>query len=185
MNLHFLIFMVHLASFSLCAITILSYYTNRWASIETRRLMLNMPSLLLPTLLLLGALLSPRLVQSFAPTTSLPRCRQLVRSSVQLDAATKATLTEETVWKIRFVLKGIETTKGKKVDEIIRIEVHFVEEEGYEPPQGTVQQIQSSEDRLKITKSYWQLSEDPNDRKGGELYHWITRRGAMWLLALH
>lgn len=94
------------------------------------------------------------------------------RSPSQLSAAaSKATLTEETVWKIRFVLKGIETEKGKKVDEIFRIDANFLEEEGYEPPQGSIRQIPIETDRLKITKSYWQLSEDPKDRKDG-LWVW-------------
>jgi hypothetical protein len=90
----------------------------------------------------------------------------------QLSAAQKSTLTDETVWKLRFVLKGIETEKGKKVDEIFRIDANFLEEEGYEPPQGRLQQINVGEQsRLRLQNSFWQLSEDPNDRKDG-LWIW-------------
>jgi hypothetical protein len=61
------------------------------------------------------------------------------------------------------------------VDEIFSVTAKFLEEEGYEPPQGVLQPIDiaSSEQagRLQITKSYWKLSEDPNDRKDG-LWIW-------------
>ena len=129
---------------------------------------------LFSTIFALASLLQSPLVQSFAPSFLWPSRRRdrIASSSSRLYNNNKATLTPETVWKIRFVLKGVETEKGKKVDEIIRIDANFVEEEGYEPPQGSVKQLPSSSgsdgggDRLKITKSYWQLSEDPNDRKG-------------------
>ena len=104
-------------------------------------------------------------VAAFAPSHD----SLAMRRSTSLSA--KSTLTDETVWKIRFVLKGIETEKGKKVDEIFRIDANFLEEEGYEPPQGTVRQIVAADDRFKITKSFWQLSEDPEDRKDG-LWIW-------------
>ena len=91
-------------------------------------------------------------------------------------SASNPTLTEETTWKLRFVLRGVSTAKRKKVDEIFVISGSFVEEEGYEPPQGSfVQKIDSAESegptRLKLAKSRWQLSEDPNDRKDG-LWVW-------------
>lgn len=100
--------------------------------------------------------------------------REQTRTSRSLSSqlwASKATLTDDTLWKLRFVLKGIETGKGKKVDRIFRIDANFLEEEGYEPPQGSVRQIASDNENFKITKSYWQLSEDPNDRKDG-LWIW-------------
>ena len=121
--------------------------------------------------LLLVLFQSSRLVECFS---SAHRCAQVsfrsAASGTHL-SATKATLTDETVWNIRFVLKGIETAKGKKVDEIFRFRANFLEEPGYEPPQGTVNQISSVDDRINITSSYWKLSEDPNDRKDG-LWIW-------------
>ena len=122
---------------------------------------------LLPLFLVL--IQSPRLVQSFSHGHG--HAHHSFRSTATQLSATKATLTDETVWKIRFVLKGIETEKGKKVDEIFRISANFLEEEGYEPPQGKVSQISSEGDRIKITSSSWKLSEDPNDRKDG-LWIW-------------
>ena len=52
----------------------------------------------------------------------------------------------------------------------------FIEEEGYEPPQGFLKQIsmtvgdneETEEDsQFQITSSRWLLSEDPDDRKDG------------------
>lgn len=91
----------------------------------------------------------------------------------------KKTLTDETVWRLRFILKGIPTERGKKVDEILTADVNFVEDAGYEPPQGVLNQIgkalptkeNSNVSTLKIEKSRWQLSEDPDDRKDG-LWIW-------------
>jgi hypothetical protein len=84
-------------------------------------------------------------------------------------------LTDETTWRLRFLLNGIPTEKGKKVDKLFVIEAQFIEEDGYEPPQGNVKQIMSSKDgqgrELEITKGRWKLSEDPNDRKDG-LWVW-------------
>eukprot|EP00977_Amphora_coffeiformis_P008877 scaffold2003_cov157-Amphora_coffeaeformis.AAC.11 len=114
---------------------------------------------------------SPRLVECFSPSHF--GAQQSSRSAATGThlSATKATLTDETVWSIRFVLKGVETEKGKKVDEIFRFRANFLEEDGYEPPQGKLNQISSEDDRIKVTSSYWQLSEDPNDRKDG-LWVW-------------
>jgi hypothetical protein len=83
----------------------------------------------------------------------------------------KSTLTENTTWRLRFVLQGVMTKKGKKVDEIFVATCKFLEEDGYEPPQGALQQVELTSDRLKVTASYWKLSEDPNDRKDG-LWIW-------------
>ena len=87
--------------------------------------------------------------------------------------ATKTTLTEETDWNLRFVMRGVPTQKGKRVDEIFSVRAQFLEEEGYEPPQGVLKQVEKQDDasRMKITKIRWQLSEDPNDRKDG-LWVW-------------
>jgi len=88
----------------------------------------------------------------------------------------KTTLTEETNWTLRFVLRGIPTEQGKRIDEIFSIEAQFIEDVGYEPPQGELHQIVKVGDgdddvRFKIAKGRWILSEDPNDRKDG-LWVW-------------
>jgi hypothetical protein len=64
--------------------------------------------------------------------------------------------------------------------------VKFLESEGYEPPQGTLEQVQHSQRSgytmntddveqlssvLQISSSYWKLSEDPKERKDG-LWVW-------------
>ena len=80
--------------------------------------------------------------------------------------------------KLRFVMKNVPTVQKNVVKELLFVvDAQFVEEEGYEPPQGTVRQIQmdseSDDDsnKLKIVSSRWQLSEDPEDRKDG-LWIW-------------
>lgn len=90
----------------------------------------------------------------------------------------KSTLTDETIWNLRMVLRGVATEQGKKVDEIFNLQCQFLEEEGYEPPQGTIQLVAHTEadsssniSRFQIAQSRWQLSEDPNDRKDG-LWVW-------------
>lgn len=99
------------------------------------------------------------------------RGRDAVRVALSA-TTTKTTLTEETSWNLRFVLRGVSTNEGKKVDEIFSITGQFLEETGYEPPQGSLKQIDITDDnQLKITKGYWKLSEDPNDRKDG-LWIW-------------
>lgn len=96
-------------------------------------------------------------------------------------SAAKTSLDEHTTWKLSFLLQGLPTEQGKKVDEIFTIEAQFIEEDGYEPPQGDVKQVGGSiaskdgeeapSPRLKVVKSRWQLSEDPEDRKDG-LWIW-------------
>lgn len=85
------------------------------------------------------------------------------------------TLTEETTWNVRCVFRGLTSAKGKKLDPLVyAFECHFVEEEGYEPPQGTLALMPTTNtttSSLTITKSRWILSEDPNDRKDG-LWVW-------------
>ena len=103
--------------------------------------------------------------------------------------AAAPTLTDATTWKLRFVMRGLPTTNGRKVDEIFNIHAQFIEEEGYEPPQGNLKQVrmtmgedddeESSDDesRFQIVSSRWQLSEDPNDRKASmSLNVWPTYR---------
>lgn len=69
----------------------------------------------------------------------------------------------------------VPTESGKKVEQMFVITGRFLEESGYEPPQGTFEQeLSPSSDSattttagmLRIRQSRWQLSEDPNDRKG-------------------
>lgn len=114
--------------------------------------------------------------------TSSPHGRNTKKiSSIALSASstTTTTLTDETTWKLRFLLQGLPTEKGKKVDEILfTVNAHFLEEEGYEPPQGNLQQLldENNEEaagagQLKITGSRWLLSEDPSERKDG-LWVW-------------
>lgn len=119
-------------------------------------------------------------VTSNAFTVSPPMERTLVHpSSSALMAEPKATLTEKSTWRLRFSLNGVPTKNGKKVGELFNVDVQFSEEEGYEPPQGSVKQIfpNNIEDTspnvqyLKVTSGRWQLSEDPEDRKDG-LWIW-------------
>ena len=101
--------------------------------------------------------------------------------SVPLSATAMSTLTDETTWQLRFVLRGLPTAKGKKVDQIFNIEAQFIEEDGYEPPQGYLKQLEigstdsdgetTTKSQLQIASSRWLLSEDPNDRKDG-LWVW-------------
>jgi hypothetical protein len=134
---------------------------------------------------LLAALCSLRTVYSFLSPVALParschasagrRNSHTLPLTALAAAATKtgkkSTLTEHTTWRLRFVLQGVMTKKGKKVDEIFVATCKFLEEDGYEPPQGALQQVELTSDRLKVTASYWKLSEDPNDRKDG-LWIW-------------
>lgn len=112
------------------------------------------------------------------------------------DNTKKATLTDETEWKIRFVLRNVSTEKNQKVNDIFIIQGQFLEDDGYEPPQGTFRQTiarstsattttrEINDDNtmnddtnkndgpiVRILSSRWQLSEDPNDRKDG-LWIW-------------
>lgn len=50
------------------------------------------------------------------------------------------------------------------LQQLFVIQAQFIEDEGYEPPQGNLNQINGD---LQITKSRWILSEDPNDRNWG------------------
>lgn len=86
----------------------------------------------------------------------------------------KATLTEETTWRLRFSITNAPTSSGRSTGELFNVDVKFVEEPGYEPPQGTVTQIPPSTPNvpyLKIQQGRWKLSEDPDDRKDG-LWIW-------------
>lgn len=88
-------------------------------------------------------------------------------------ASAQTTLSQDTTWDLRFLLQSVPTENGKKVDELFSAKVQFIEDIGYEPPQGTLKQILGlgEEPSFKILSSRWQLSEDPNDRKDG-LWVW-------------
>lgn len=98
-------------------------------------------------------------------------CRLQSSSSSETAAAT---LTEETTWNLRLVLQSLPTTNGKTTDQIFVMRGQFVEDEGYEPPQGILRQIaeRTAEDseelqqpQFTVTNARWILSEDPEDRK--------------------
>jgi hypothetical protein len=124
-------------------------------------------------------------IESAVAFTSLSPAKKCITSPLYAaDSTTVTTLTDATTWDFRFSLKGLPTKNGKRVDEIFAARVQFIEEVGYEPPQGCVEQIITKEDtdgdgeedeesdvRFKISKSRWQLSEDPTDRKDG-LWVW-------------
>lgn len=96
-----------------------------------------------------------------------------LKQSMLLYNTKKATLTDETEWRIRFALRNIVTEQNNRVNEIFTIQGKFIEDDGYEPPQGVFLQSSSDDDskRLRITSSRWKLSEDPNERKDG-LWVW-------------
>ena len=93
----------------------------------------------------------------------------------------KATLTKDTTWRLRLLLNDVTSSQGRKLNgQLFVLEGTFIEEEGYEPPQGTFQPVQLQNDgadgqeggtTLEISRSRWILSEDPNDRKDG-LWIW-------------
>jgi hypothetical protein len=99
-----------------------------------------------------------------------------------IDNKKKATLTDATIWRIRLLLNGVRTKKGRKIDgKLFVLNGNFIEEEGYEPPQGFFISSRSSSNgsddgsreglSLEISSSRWKLSEDPDDRKDG-LWIW-------------
>lgn len=110
------------------------------------------------------------------------------------------TLTKETTWRLRILLNGITTTKGRKLSssnsgsggggQLFVVEGSFIEEDGYEPPQGYFQPLTAATtiniiddvdenaissttttSKLEIMNSRWKLSEDPDDPKDG-LWIW-------------
>jgi hypothetical protein len=99
------------------------------------------------------------------------------------------TLTKDTTWRLRIILNGITTTKGRKLSSsnsgLFVVEGSFIEEDGYEPPQGYFQPVATSihdenvnsssttlsTSTLEIINSRWKLSEDPDDPKDG-LWIW-------------
>lgn len=117
----------------------------------------------------------------FTSTCGAVRGKFWQRGQAALSASTTTnsvpTLTESTTWQLRLKINNLESAKisSKIEDRIFNVRVNFLEEDGYEPPQGTVQQVAMSGDdsseELVITKARWVLSEDPEDRKDG-LWVW-------------
>jgi hypothetical protein len=117
------------------------------------------------------------------PTSSTPF--RMVKSADSLSSPTKATLTAETTWQLRIAFRNIATKNGQRMENVMFVVTgQFIEEEGYEPPQGSFRQLEKEEvddtaesssaigtSQLKIVQSRWKLSEDPNDRKD-ELWVW-------------
>eukprot|EP00534_Pseudo-nitzschia_fraudulenta_P001941 CAMPEP_0201115852 /NCGR_PEP_ID=MMETSP0850-20130426/271_1 /ASSEMBLY_ACC=CAM_ASM_000622 /TAXON_ID=183588 /ORGANISM="Pseudo-nitzschia fraudulenta, Strain WWA7" /LENGTH=182 /DNA_ID=CAMNT_0047379745 /DNA_START=288 /DNA_END=836 /DNA_ORIENTATION=- len=85
---------------------------------------------------------------------------------------------------MRMALENLPTENGKRSDGIYVVQAKFVEEEGYEPPQGLLKQVfteeqkadedaadgdeeeeKTSSSQMIVGSSRWTLSEDPNDRK--------------------
>eukprot|EP00569_Conticribra_weissflogii_P006421 CAMPEP_0171328896 /NCGR_PEP_ID=MMETSP0878-20121228/912_1 /TAXON_ID=67004 /ORGANISM="Thalassiosira weissflogii, Strain CCMP1336" /LENGTH=243 /DNA_ID=CAMNT_0011828783 /DNA_START=8 /DNA_END=739 /DNA_ORIENTATION=+ len=147
-----------------------------------------MKSLSILTTLLLAAIQSHAFVSNNAPTfqhaiASKSRL-SMSQSTSSSDIKKKTTLTDETKWRLRLLLNDVTTTKGKKLNgQLFVLEGNFIEEEGYEPPQGTFKELNRSDATsndskeagdamtLKVSRSRWTLSEDPNDKKDG-LWIW-------------
>jgi hypothetical protein len=118
-----------------------------------------------------------------APTATTPF--RMVKSADSLPSPTKATLTAETSWQLRIAFRNIATKNGQRMDNVMFVVTgQFIEEDGYEPPQGFFRQREKEDvnaaaesssaigtSQLKVVQSRWKLSEDPNDRKDG-LWVW-------------
>ena len=82
----------------------------------------------------------------------------------------KATIDAGTLWRIQMNLEKV----GNKVVEAVA-RVRFIEEQGYEPPQGKIFVEDDFYGILRVDEkgfaSRWTLSEDKNDRKDG-LWIW-------------
>lgn len=135
--------------------------------------------------------------QSGASSTSAPSEGLAATSSSNNDNKKKnekvTTLTKDTTWRLRILLNGITTTNGRKLStgsgaggQLFVVEGSFIEEDGYEPPQGyfkpltaatTIDDENASSpsttttSMLEIINSRWKLSEDPDDPKDG-LWIW-------------
>lgn len=140
-------------------------------------------SLTLVLATLLGAIYQ---IECFQPTTTQGfQTRFSTELGAESSTASIATLTEGTTWTMRMSLDNLPTEKGKKTGGIYVVQAKFIEEEGYEPPQGLLQQYfpedaASEEDetgteeekssaisQMTVSTGRWTLSEDPDDRKDG------------------
>ena len=142
------------------------------------------------TLLLVGCFLAITAADAFAVVSPV-NVHTTTRTRLQLSSAStvesKATLTEETTWKFTLNCYGLPTKQGKRADQLFVLETQFIEEDGYEPPQGCLRQVGlvsndgdsedaeegggSSNSKIELVSSRWQLSEDPSERKDG-LWVW-------------
>lgn len=139
------------------------------------------------TLVLLALLGVISRVASFQPTTQRFQNRHATELAAESSTTSMATLTDATTWTMRMNLENLPTEKGKKTGGIYVVQAKFVEEEGYEPPQGFLQQCfpepsasegddeeeekTSPTPQMTVSSGRWTLSEDPDDRKDG-LWIW-------------
>lgn len=109
------------------------------------------------------------------------------RAMAGASEANTATLTTATTWRLRLLLNDVKTTNGRKLEgQLFVVEGKFIEEEGYEPPQGLFQETRQpaapppeegdgadarGATSLEVSSSRWKLSEDPDDPKDG-LWIW-------------
>lgn len=140
-----------------------------------------MTGLLSITTLLIASAASQ--TNAFAGNGLLPRTTTLIsKSQLSLSSTKTTTLTDETTWRLRLLLNDVTTSQGKKLDgQLFVLEGHFIEEEGYEPPQGLFrpfakERVEGGTGKdnamvLEVIRSRWTLSEDPNDKKDG-LWIW-------------
>jgi len=138
-------------------------------------------------------------ITATATATATTRTSSRTNMKLQMASSPTATLDENTTWRLRFSLNGVPTKSGRKVGELFVVDVQFILEEGFEPPQGQINQILAStsgivsassdttenandDDEsstnvndnvryLQVKSGRWKLSEDPNDRKDG-LWIW-------------
>eukprot|EP00747_Dinoflagellata_sp_TGD_P184074 gnl/TRDRNA2_/TRDRNA2_39404_c0_seq1.p1 gnl/TRDRNA2_/TRDRNA2_39404_c0~~gnl/TRDRNA2_/TRDRNA2_39404_c0_seq1.p1 ORF type:complete len:294 (-),score=54.61 gnl/TRDRNA2_/TRDRNA2_39404_c0_seq1:1-882(-) len=82
----------------------------------------------------------------------------------------KATLSTDTTWRLSLDLEGSEAP--------VVLKVKFLREEGYEPPQGTIEIVEDTGAVANLeAKNRWELGEDPdgkseNPMDGGGLWIW-------------
>jgi hypothetical protein len=104
-------------------------------------------------------------------------------SNLQSWSSDKAlvTLSETTTWNRRLVLENLPMSSGRTTSRMFVTRVQVIEDEGYEPPQGILRQVDDNDreedignqPRLSITKSRWIFSEDPE-----------VRRDSLWIWGL-
>lgn len=102
--------------------------------------------------------------------TAALRSRTRSRQQLSMLSNAKATLDGSTLWRLSLKL---EKPGSKSVEAIAR--VRFVEDRGYEPPQGRIFVEDDYYGIIRVDEkgytSRWTLSEDKNDRKDG-LWVW-------------
>ena len=131
-----------------------------------------------PTTIALGCWLllvaTMSITNAFVVTPPLRSQQHSTTNTRLFAAATMPTLTEATTWNVRLILRGLTSAQGVKLDPLVyTMETQFIEDQDYEPPQGTLQVVTTTakNNTIPILKSRWILSEDPNDRKDG-LWVW-------------